>query len=133
MVRNDMVRDVTVNGKDNGNVTEFDWRLEDGTLTVEGNGRMPDLNRNNHAASLWQDIKESIRKVKIGEGITEIGSRNFEGCTNLREITLPDAKTSIYEYAFKGCTNLQSFDFQNIKNARMYTVQNCQKESPCCS
>ena len=110
MVRNDMVRDVTVNGKDNGNVTEFDWKLEDGTLTVEGSGRMPDLNRNNHAASLWQDIKESIRKVKIGEGITEIGSRNFEGCTNLTEVRFPSTLRRIRAYAFRNCTALNHIE-----------------------
>ena len=40
---------------------DFDWNIDsEGTLTVTGTGRMPDLGGRNHALSLWEDIKETI-------------------------------------------------------------------------
>ncbi|MBQ8055089.1 MAG: leucine-rich repeat protein [Lachnospiraceae bacterium] len=88
---------------------DFSWDIDgEGTLTVTGTGRMPDLGGRNHSQSLWEDIKETIRKVEIGEGITEIGLRNFEGCTNLTEVHLPATLTRIRAYAFRGCAALET-------------------------
>lgn len=90
---------------------DFDWNIDsEGTLTVTGTGRMPDLGGRNHAQSLWEDIKETIRAVRIGEGITEIGLRNFEGCINLTEVQLPSTLTRIRAYAFRGCTALKKVE-----------------------
>ena len=64
---------IIVNDKSDSENLRFDWKLEeDGTLIVEGAGKMPDLGAGNHAQSLWQDIRDEITKVQIGEGIIEI-------------------------------------------------------------
>lgn len=112
MSRNDLAKAGTVNGKkDAGSKAgeaHIDWNLEeDGTLRVEGSGRMPDLKGRSHAVSYWQDLKDKITKVEIGEGITEIGARDFEGCLNLTQVTLPSTLRRIRAYAFKNCTALR--------------------------
>ena len=149
MLGNDRVRGVTVNSKDNGKVngkdngkdiskaSEIDWKLEEGgILTIEGSGRMPDLKGNNHADSYWQDLKESVRKVKIGEGITEIGLKNFEGCINLKEVILPSTLRRIRAYAFKNCTALEEitaegkeFRYIHERAAVEETVESREKEN----
>ena len=136
MLGNDRVRGVTVNSKDNGKVngkdngkdiskaSEIDWKLEEGgILTIEGSGRMPDL-------------KESVRKVKIGEGITEIGLKNFEGCINLKEVILPSTLRRIRAYAFKNCTALEEitaegkeFRYIHERAAVEETVESREKEN----
>ena len=90
---------------------DFDWSIDsEGILSVTGTGRMPDLGGRNHARSLWEDIKETIRQVDIGEGITEIGLKNFEECRNLTEVHLPSTLTRIRAYAFRGCTALMKVE-----------------------
>ena len=99
---------IIVNDKSDSENLRFDWKLEeDGTLIVEGAGRMPDLGAGNHAESLWQDIKDEITKVQIGEGITEVGAKNFEGCMNLTQVSLPSTLRRIRANAFKNCTALR--------------------------
>ena len=107
MARTDAVRREPDGKKQAGTERDLGWNIDsEGTLTVTGTGRMPDLGGRNHALSMWEDIKESITRVYIGEGITEIGLRNFEGCTNLTEVQLPSTLTRIRAYAFLGCTAL---------------------------
>ena len=95
----------------------IDWNIDgEGTLTVAGSGRMPDLRKpglseGNHADSLWQDIRDSIRSVQIGEGIREIGMRDFEDCPNLTRVQLPSSLTRIRAYAFRNCAALRVVEF----------------------
>lgn len=44
----------------------------------------------------------------IPEGVTEIGSSAFSGCTELESITIPNSVTKIEEDAFAWCRSLQS-------------------------
>ena len=73
----------------------------DGTLYVAGNGEYTTSSSN---ASWYSDIN-SINKIVVEEGITNIGSSAFSGCTNVTEVTLNN-KGSIDYYAFSGCTSL---------------------------
>lgn len=111
MVGTDAVRRETDRKKQAEVGKDFDWSIDsEGILSVTGTGRMPDLGGRNHARSLWEDIKESIRQVDIGEGITEIGLKNFEECRNLTEVHLPSTLTRIRAYAFRGCTALMKVE-----------------------
>ena len=49
---------------------------------------------------------------EIPDFVTGIGSRAFEGCTNLTSITIPVGVTSIGAEAFKGCAALTSVTFE---------------------
>jgi hypothetical protein len=75
--------------------------LEDGTLTISGEGEMPD-------GDLWGEYRSNIKTVDIKEGVTSIGRIAFEVCYNLTSITLPESVTSIGNYAFGSCRNLTS-------------------------
>ena len=112
---------IIVNDKSDSENLRFDWKLEeDGTLIVEGAGKMPDLGAGNHAESLWQDIRDEITKVQIGEGITEVGAKDFEGCRNLTQVSLPSTLRRIRAYAFKNCTALREItaEGRNFKYIR---------------
>lgn len=51
---------------------------------------------------------ENLREVVLGEGISSVGVRCFDGCLNLWAIDLPDSVKSIRENAFIGCRSLTS-------------------------
>ena len=78
------------------------WTLSDnGILTIEGTGEM--------TSSPWCDDYESrIKKVIVNEGVTSIGDRAFEYCTNLSFIAIPQSVISIGRSAFYCCYNLIS-------------------------
>ncbi len=57
----------------------------------------------------------TLEKVVYAEGLTEIDSNAFYGCTALREITIPNSLESIGERAFEGCTSLETLDLSNTK------------------
>ena len=48
----------------------------------------------------------NIKSVTIGNGVTNIGERAFEGCIGLTSITIPDGVASIGDSAFHGCYTL---------------------------
>lgn len=51
-------------------------------------------------------------KVDIGNCITEIGSKAFEGFYDLSAVTIPDSVVKIGYYAFSGCSSLSTFNFE---------------------
>ena len=55
-----------------------------------------------HSATL----KEVLKHIKIGEGITVIGRNAFLNCPNLYDVKFPDSLEEIYERAFAQCPNL---------------------------
>ena len=50
----------------------------------------------------------TITSVVIPPGVTAIGDRLFQGCTNLASVVIPNSVTSIGTEAFKDCVNLAS-------------------------
>ena len=51
-------------------------------------------------------IQANLTEYVVPEGVTEIGSYVFKGCTSLTSITIPDSVTTIGKYAFYGCSSL---------------------------
>jgi hypothetical protein len=47
-------------------------------------------------------------QLAIPEGVTEIGTGAFRGCTRLTELVIGEGVTSIRNYTFAGCTGLTS-------------------------
>ncbi|MCD8129186.1 MAG: leucine-rich repeat domain-containing protein, partial [Oscillospiraceae bacterium] len=82
------------------------WTLEDGVLTISGDGEM----NNFSFPSLcpWYSQRESITAVVIEDGVTSIGYYAFSYCSSLTSVTIPDSVTSIVGYAFIGCSSLTS-------------------------
>lgn len=59
---------------------------------------------------------ETIEKVVIPEGVTEIGKYAFKDCSSLKEVQLPESLTVIGEDAFSGCEKLQQITIgENVK------------------
>ena len=52
--------------------------------------------------------KQLVTLSLFGDGVTEIGSSAFSGCSNLTSITIPDSVTSIGNSAFAHCSGLMS-------------------------
>ena len=84
------------------------WTLDNGTLTISGEGEMDNYNYSNgKSSSPWQSLSSSIKKIIIGEGITSIGNLAFYKCIDLIEIKISDSVTFIGKSAFSGCKRLK--------------------------
>ena len=51
---------------------------------------------------------KAASEYAIPEGVTEIGSSAFSGCTSLASVKIPAGVTTISDSAFKGCTALKN-------------------------
>ena len=64
----------------------------------------------------WSDVKNSIKSVVIGKGVTNIADYAFYNYPALTEATISDSVTSIGKQAFEG-TALESVTFKGTKPA----------------
>ena len=105
----------------------------DGTFVLDGTGATYSFN--NHGTRPFIDYAYKIKTLKIGEGVTRIGSyfmcyssvsaiefaensslqqigtAAFLNCFGLREVTLADSVTYVSDMAFGRCENLQKVVF----------------------
>ncbi|MBR4733797.1 MAG: leucine-rich repeat protein [Lachnospiraceae bacterium] len=66
-----------------------------------------------------------LDKIEIGDGITEIGNREFYGF-NATEVILPEGLSSIGIEAFSSCSQLQTFTLPySIKEIKKSAFSNC--------
>lgn len=114
------------------------WILdENGTITISGSGSRMNDYRNN-SLSPWYNYREQITKAVIEDGVINIGSMAFMGCTNLKEVyfgtidtigdhafmncsslkhaILPNSCVWIWANAFENCTSLQSAYIDSVKS-----------------
>ena len=73
----------------------------DGTLYVVGSGAYTTYSSD----ASWYSNKDDINKIVVEEGITNIGTDAFSGCSNVTEVTLNNNGT-IGNFAFSDCTSL---------------------------
>jgi len=81
------------------------------SLIIEGTGKMGDLLDENDNDLAWvemSDITGKVTEVKVGDGITYIGTATFLNFYNLKSVELPNSLTSIGAYAFMDCDGLES-------------------------
>ncbi len=117
--------DIVAQGTLDGGLT---WKLiKAGTLTISGNGAMPDFSSN--ADQPWSDNSDSIYKVVIENGVTGIGDCAFWKCgvlsaeisssvqsignsafrkSNIISVTIPSSVKTIGDSAFQQCQSLGS-------------------------
>ena len=83
------------------------WSFDEETavLTISGTGAMYDFDETNEP---WEDIKQFIEAVIIGDDITHIGCSAFDSSENLSSLTIGSGVTSIGESAFEDCTGISS-------------------------
>jgi hypothetical protein len=73
-----------------------------GTMTISGKGAITD-----HSRYDADEIRTTIKKVIINNGVTAIGKSAFNFCEYMKEISIPDSVTSIGDYAFADCFALK--------------------------
>ena len=90
------------------------WKLDAaGTLTISGTGRMYDYEwpaDRGGTTPPWlaNKYRDSIRALRVEQGITYIGRCAFDSCGNLSDVTLPTSLRIIGQCAFNDCTALRS-------------------------
>lgn len=100
------------------------WTVEDGVLTISGEGAMADYDKAIYAP--WYDLTERITAVKIGNGVTYVGSYLLENSSVLREITLAESVETIGSYAFRNCTEVASVTLpQSVTEVKANAFRAC--------
>ena len=100
----------TVLAQDGGTTGPLSWLFENGTLTITGEGDMPDYL---YTTSPWYYLKDSITALEIVGGVTRIGDYAFFDCTGLTSVTIPEPVNSIGRDAFNDCSGLTSVIIPN--------------------
>ena len=106
--------------------TDVTWALtdedKDGTydmLTISGTGAMADYDTNNQP---WAVLKSDINTIIVGEGITDIGSNAFTGCTNLeRAYILPTTVPATSSNVFDECGALSAIVVPGVARDRYWS------------
>ena len=94
---------VVASGKCGDDIT---WQLDEaGTLTISGTGEMYNYYG---GYGPWDESKQSVKQIIIGEGVKSIGERAFCYCSELESVSLPDSIVEINEEAFYSCGELKS-------------------------
>ena len=92
-----------------GTTGPLTWNINNGTLTISGEGEMPDY----YADQPWYDYKDDIYTLVIESGVVSIGYSAFEYFDNLTSVTISNTVLSINSYAFSGCEKLPSIVFSD--------------------
>ena len=111
------------------------WKYEGTTLTIskngDGSGVIPNLIHQLDAITYqdnrpWNNIKDVITKIVIGEGVTKIGNEAFLDCSNVSNLSLPSTLTSIGKNAFSNCIKLEILNLpSSLKNIGEYSFSSC--------
>ena len=112
----------TTSGTCGDNLT---WSFDSatGTLTIQGSGEMNDYG---YVMAPWGELRDSIKKVTIGNGVTTIGSEAFSNCTSLTSVVIGSSVTSIGNRAFDSCTALTSVTIPNsVTSIGFYAFASC--------
>ena len=87
-------------------IADIVWTLEDGVLTISGEGEMPDYW--NLEEIPWYDRRDEIEQLIVLRGIKSIGVGAFAYCNSLTSVIMPAEVTCIGDNAFSHCYNLAS-------------------------
>ena len=123
-----------------GTTGPLTWEIENNTLTISGEGAMPDYVLDPWWITPWDEYRKAIHSVVIEIGVTRIGNlaffdcvnlsstiipnsvtsiggmMAFGGCESLPSIVIPSSVTSLYGSAFAGCKSLTSIDVESDNN-----------------
>lgn len=79
------------------------WKLYDtGLLVIEGTGEISSMPE----AVPWEELETDVQFLKVGAGVTALGSSIFSGM-EIRKVSLPEGLKSIGASAFEGCSDLE--------------------------
>lgn len=116
----------TLSGACGENLT---WTLdaESGTLTVAGSGAMFNYSSySDHIMEPWYDLRETIKRVELPEGLTEIGEYAFLRCSALESVNFPNGLKRIGTGAFKQCAALTEIEVpDSVERIEMQAFNSC--------
>ena len=101
------------------------WSLDMGVLTISGNGPMKDYGP--LASAPWSLYTDTIRAVRVEQGVTSVGSYAFYNMTGITSVTLADSVARIGSSAFWGCTALEMLDLGDVVSIGKSAFEMCQK------
>jgi hypothetical protein len=100
------------------------WKLEDGVLTIAGEGAMEDYT---FTTQPWKDNISSVQSIVVENGISSIGRAAFSYTPNLSSVTLPDSLVRIGEYAFRS-SNIRTVRIpKNVSVIGVGAFQECKR------
>lgn len=81
------------------------WQLyASGLLVLSGNGATYDWNGSD---TPWYDVRQSVKGIRVDDGITYVGNWAFYHCYQAKSLTLSDSVLSAGNYVFSSCSALQ--------------------------
>ena len=92
------------------NIAEVKLTIGDRSVAQYTNEADPATN-NHYRKTPFFYSQNSLVKLTVSEGITEIGNSTFRECVKLSDVTLSNNISRIGGYAFDGCTSLTSITF----------------------
>ena len=84
----------------------------DGTLTINGKGRISNYDNEDNPAP-WKICQRYIKSIVIESGVTGIGNWAFSYCEALTSVTIPNTVTAIGDEAFRNCKALTGVTIPN--------------------
>lgn len=106
-----------------GTFENISYKIEDNVLTISGNGATGGKIGDTKP---WYDYRESITKIVVEEGITDIGKSFFSGLGKVTEVSLPDSLNSLGEYAFSNNSSLAKIVFpDNLSSIGSFAFLYC--------
>lgn len=84
----------------------MEWKLENGTLYITGNGYMDGFSSTQKDMP-WYPYREQIQSVVLTGNMQTIYSGAFMDCVNLKTVTWPAGLETVFDHVFAGCTALE--------------------------
>lgn len=106
-----------------GTVGSLRWSLTNGTLTISGDGAIPDYTEQEPAP--WHEYRDSVLRLKLEGGITAIGSMAFYDCIILTSANLPASVKTVGDMAFAGCESLATVRMPGVTTLGAYAFSRC--------
>lgn len=115
------IGDGGTSGKCGDNAT---WKVEGDVLIISGTGKTWDFMSLQSAP--WTHYRNTVKKVVVSDGITELGSDAFIWMSSIEEAEMADSVMVIGSDAFRFCNGLKSVKLSdNLKTIKEFAFLNC--------
>ena len=103
---------------------QWNFNSSTGTLTISGTGKMSNLNNSTETENIsdgagtypWANLKDSITKIVIDDGVTSIGSKAFIAYTNVTSVNIGKDVSEIGVGALSQLSACTTFDVSSENN-----------------
>ncbi len=106
------------------NNTHYWEYYDNGLLIIDGTGNMPAWS--SAVGAPWSKYKDSIIRVEIADGVTNVGAYAFYKYPAINNVSLAESVESIGEYAFSNCAMLKGITLPgSLKTIDRYAFNLC--------